>query len=311
MDEFARIAAIAAALGERAEGLGDDCAILDGWVVTVDACVEGVHFPTRALEGAMLEDVGYRATVAAASDVLAMGGEPAAILSAWTLPDWLDDTGIARVAAGQREACAALSTKVVGGNLARGPVLSLTTTVLGRANRPVRRGGARVGDRVIVCGALGEAALGLRALLTSPTHRCVAVFRRPPVLRAAAQALAAHATAMIDVSDGLGQDVGHLAAASGLEVELDLTALLARVPDDARALAASLGADLEQAVLAGGEDYALVAAWPVDVDVPRDATVVGECHRPSDRRGEGVVVRATDGTRRPAPAGHRHGRGAG
>ena len=303
-DEFARIAAIAAALGDRAEGLGDDCAVLDGWVLTVDACVEGVHFPPRALEGAMLEDVGYRATVAAASDVLAMGAAPSAILSAWTLPDWLDDDGIARIARGQREACTALAAKIVGGNLSRGPALSLTTTVLGRAAHPVPRGGARPGDRVLVSGALGEAALGLRALSAGVPHRCVEVFKRPPVLLAEAATLAAHATAMIDVSDGLGQDVGHLAAASRVRVELDASALLARVLTDTRALAATLGADLEQAVLAGGEDYALVATWPLDLAVPAGASVIGVC-----REGEGVFVRTADGAFRAAPLGHRHGAG--
>ncbi len=297
-DEFARIAAIAATLGDRASGLGDDCAVVEGWVVTVDACVEGVHFHERA-RTLSLEDLGYRATVAAASDVLAMGGEPVFVVAAWTLPPWLDDEGVRAIARGQRQACEALDAKVVGGNLASGPVLSLTTTVLGRAAAPVRREGARVGDKVVVIGALGEAALGRAAIERGDEeHRCIRAWRRPPVLRREALTLAKTATAMIDVSDGLAQDLGHLAAASGVGVELDLAALLDRVHPEARALAGALGSDLAQAVLGGGEDYALVATV---TDVPDGAEVIGRCVA-----GAGVVV-VSAGERAAGPAGFVHG----
>lgn len=308
-DEFARIAAIAATAGARARGLGDDCALVPGGVVTVDACVEGVHFPAHdalpaARFRALLEDVGHRATVAAASDVLAMGAAPRWILAAWTLPPWLDDDGVVAVARGQRDALDALDATLVGGNLSSGPVLSITTTVFGQAERPVGRDGARAGDLVVAAGALGEASLGFTALGRGLVHRCVDVWCRPPVLVRESAALAAGAHALIDVSDGLAQDVGHVAAASGLAVELDETALLARVADDARALAHALGADLSRAVLAGGEDYALVGAWPPGRPLPPSVDVIGRF-----ATGEGVRVRSVDGRLVDAPAGHRHGGG--
>lgn len=307
-DEFAQIAAIAATVGARAQGLGDDCAVVPGGVVTVDACVEGVHFPAcgalpTARRQALLADVGHRATVAAASDVLAMGAVPVWVVAAWTIPAWLDDDGVRAVAQGQREALDALDASLVGGNLSDGPVLSVTTTVFGRVERPIGRAGARADDLLVVAGALGEAALGFSALERGVDHRCVAVWRRPPVLRAESAALAAGATALIDVSDGLAQDVGHVATASKVAVELSEAALLARVPHDARALAAALGVDLSRAVLGGGEDYALVAAWPAARPLPPGVDVIGRCHD-----GEGVRVRRLDGSLVEGPVGHRHGR---
>jgi thiamine-monophosphate kinase len=314
-DEFARIARIAAALSTVARGreietaIGDDAAVLraDGVLVwTIDQQVEGVHFRRDLLRD---DDLGYRATVAAVSDVLAMGATPLAALAAWTLPEGVDETTIDAIAEGQRAACAALSCPLIGGNLARGPVLSIATTALGRVPpgaRAIGRGGAQVGDRLVVAGAVGEAALGLAALLgglgeDASAARFVAAWRRPPVRLREASVLAPLARAMVDVSDGLAQDAGHLAAASGLGIVLDEAAIDALVDTEFRTLAERLGVDPRQLVLAGGEDYALVAALAPGARLGEGLREIGVLSA-----GCGVRVRARDGALRDAPAGFRH-----
>lgn len=314
-DEFARIARIARTLStvprgrEIETGIGDDAAVLraDGALVwTIDQQVEGVHFRRDLLRD---DDLGYRATVAAVSDVLAMGAAPLAALAAWTLPEGVDEATIDAIAEGQRAACRALACPIVGGNLARGPALSIATTALGRVPqgaRAIGRAGARAGDRLVLAGAVGEAALGLAALLGgmgegAAAARFVAAWRRPPVRVREAAALAPIARAMVDVSDGLAQDAGHLGAASGLGIVLDESAIDALVDDDFRAIAKRLGVDPRRLVLAGGEDYALVAAVAPDSPLGDGMREIGAL-----TLGEGVRVRARDGALRDAPAGFRH-----
>ncbi|MBI2388906.1 MAG: thiamine-monophosphate kinase [Deltaproteobacteria bacterium] len=264
-DEFARIDRIArilstdgrtdggAGASARADviiGIGDDAAVLapigERTVLTVDAAVEDVHFRRAWMS---FEDIGFRATVAAASDVLAMGARPTVAVAAWTVPASLTEDAIDAIARGQREAADALGLAIVGGNLSSGPALSITTTVLGVAAAPVGRAGARAGDRVVVAGALGEAALGLLALSqgrADAAPRAVAAFRRPPVLLEASTHLARVAHAAVDVSDGLAQDVGHLAKASGLRAVIDLAAVRARRRPANEAAARALGLDPER-----------------------------------------------------------------
>lgn len=302
-DEFARIARIAAVLGSPRAGIelsiGDDAAVLapstERTVVTVDAAIEGVHFRRDWMTAA---DIGYRATVAAASDVLAMGGVPRAAVAAWTIPDELDDDTLAEIATGQRDAAALLGLSIVGGNISSAPFLSITTTVLGEVARPIPRGGARPGQRVVLVGIVGEAALGIAALGVGREIAAARAYRRPPVLREESRALARMASAMIDVSDGLAQDLGHMALASGVRIVIDAAALAAARNPVSAADALALGLDLAAFELAGGDDYALVAT--VDVDVP-DARVIGFVEA-----GEGVEV-LREGARFKAPAGYVHG----
>lgn len=282
-DEFERIAAIARALGDRG-AIGDDAAVLGDLVITVDAQVEDVHFRRAWLT---LEDLGYRATVAAASDVFAMGATPTAAVCAWTLAGELDEAEIAR---GQRAACEAIGMAMVGGNISRGPVLSLTTTVIGRVERPILRSGARVGDIVGLYGAVGDAAVGLAALRAGQTSgRAIDVWRRPPVHRVSL----GDAHAAIDVSDGLAQDVEHLARASGVAVVLGEVSISA----DLVPVAHSLGLDPVTTALAGGEDYALVATFS---SLPPGFTAIGRVEA-----GEGVWLER-DGQRVAPPRGFRH-----
>lgn len=302
-DEFARIDRIARILegpprSDVLVGIGDDCAVIaastEPTVITVDASVEDVHFRRAWMS---FEDIGYRATVAAASDVLAMGARPTVAVAAWTIPDDLGEDDIDALARGQREAADALGLTIVGGNLAHGPCLSITTTVLGRSAAPIARRGARVGDRLAIAGVVGEAALGLAALErgeAAVAPRAVAAFRRPRVL---AHVVLAGAHAAVDVSDGLAQDVGHLAHASGVRAVLDVAAIRARRAPEIDAAARTLGVDLARCELAGGEDYALVAAFDV---VPPGFDVIGFVEA-----GQGVEL-LVDGARTAAPRGYRH-----
>ncbi len=146
-------------------GIGDDAAVLapsaEPLVWTVDSAVEGVHFRRAWLS---FEDIGYRSTMAAVSDLGAMGAEPLGVLSALVLPQDVTDDDLFALARGQKEAAGAVGTAVIGGNLARGTELSITTTALGRAPRPIQRAGARPGDKLWLLGPVGVAAAGLRFL---------------------------------------------------------------------------------------------------------------------------------------------------
>lgn len=283
--ELDRIALLLATFGDGGVrlGIGDDAAVVDvpacSLVWTIDAAVEGTHFRRAWLSW---EDVGWRSFMAAASDLAAMGAEPIAALSALVLADDVDDDALAALAQGQRAAAAEVGAPVVGGNLARGRETSITTTVLGRAARPITRAGAREGDLVVVAGPLGHAAAGLAALVAgSMDDATIAAWRRPRARIDAGRALApGGATSAIDVSDGLARDASHLADASGVRIVLDEAALLAS------------GVALDH-VLFGGEDYALLATAPSTI---AGFTPIGEV-----ARGAGVALRRRDGSVVPVP----------
>ncbi len=262
--------------------IGDDAAVLsrpDAEVVwSIDASVEGVHFRRDLMS---LEDAGYRATMAALSDLGAMGARPLGVLAALTLPRDLEDDALLEIAAGQRAAALACGTAVVGGNLARGDVLTITTTVLGTAGAPALRGGARAGDVVALAGPVGLSAAGLAAAARPEAKEdpdlelALRAFRRP-VARISEGRIASErgATAMIDVSDGLASDVAQLAEASELTIELEAAALVG--PDLERA-ARALSADPLGLALSGGEDYALIATFGPSAELPPGFRRVGAC----------------------------------
>jgi thiamine-monophosphate kinase len=306
--EFARIAMLRAALAGPEDprvlvGIGDDAAVLappaEPLVWTVDAAVEGVHFRRDLLSFA---DLGYRATMAAASDLGAMGARPLGLLAALVLPPALADAELAELARGQREAADALGAAILGGNLARGTELSITTTALGTAARPLGRAGARPGDAIWMAGPVGLAAAGLALLLrgagaepelSAPARAAIAAWRRPRARIAEGLRASASAVAAIDVSDGLAQDVGHLSRASGVRAILDAAAL---VGSELHAAAAELGRDPLELALSGGEDYALVVVLRPDASLEGFAQI-GEIAP----RGEGpdVWLRRRDGSTGP------------
>lgn len=258
-------------------GIGDDAAVLEAigagaLVWTVDAQVDGTHFRT---DWVSWEDVGWRSFMAAASDLAAMGAEPVAALSSLVLAPSIDDAALDAIARGQAAASDEVGAPVVGGNLARGTETSLTTTLLGRAALPVLRSGARVGDALWLAGPVGLAAAGLawlqgaRTPCASPNDAhaasCVRAWRRPVARIGHGRALAGVAHAAIDISDGLAHDAAQLAEASGVGFVLDLAAVLAAGGDALAGGSGLLGRAPADFALYGGEDYAVLAASPIDL----------------------------------------------
>lgn len=254
--EFDTIRALMARWGDLAVDIGDDAAVLAPGttgtrVVSVDACVEDVHF-RRAWISA--REVGVRAAVAALSDLAAMGARAEYVLIAFVVPDAWRET-LSEVADGMGAVIRDAGARIVGGNLSHGAVFSITTTVIGSARRAVSRSGAQAGDLVVVTGLLGGpgAAIAAWDAGRSPGAWSRGRFAAPAPRWAEGEALAqAGATAMIDISDGLAGDARHLAAASGVRLELDAT----RVP-------AGPGISA-QAAMQSGEEYELLACIPVE-----------------------------------------------
>jgi thiamine-monophosphate kinase len=223
-------------------------------VASTDSSVEGVHFRREWLS---LQEIGYRATTAALSDLAAMAADPIGLLIAATIP-----TGVAEaielLADGIGQAARDSGCPIVGGDLTGGDRISLTMTVLGTADPPVSRAGAKVGDGVWVTGRLGGPGAAVRALLSGqlPSAEHWPRFAHPVARIAEARWLAERgATAMIDLSDGLSSDARHVAAASGVALEIDVLAIPC-VPDvTARAACAS------------GEEYELLITAPDELDV--------------------------------------------
>jgi thiamine-monophosphate kinase len=255
--EFDLIRSMIERWGQRAVNLGDDAAELriergDTLVVSVDAAVEGIHFRP---EWVTPREIAYRAVTAALSDIAAMAAKPVGVLTAITLPErWRSSLG--ELADGIADAAEAAHTVIRGGNLSDGGELTIATTVLGSAFRPLRRNGAAPGHSVYVTGRLGGPAQALRLLANGYDPQLLRERLVHPVARIReARWLADHgAAAVIDVSDGLVSDLRHLAAASDVSIEIDVE----RVPR-------MDGVDVNDA-LTGGEEYELIVATPTEFD---------------------------------------------
>ena len=262
--EFDRIRSIANLLGDQAGTLGDDCGVFregDGFIaVSTDVSVEDVHFRRDWIS---LEETGWRATAAALSDLAADGAQPVGLLCAVTIPATASERDLLELMNGVREAAGAAGSQVLGGDLASGPGWSLAVTVIGRTPAPVTRGGAEAGDGLWVTGTLGGARAALEAWLKrrTPSPEARTRFARPEPRIAAGRWLARNgAHAMIDLSDGIAGDAGHLAAASQLLLLVDLDAL--PVTAEAEQEAGRLDLSPQQFAAEGGEDYELLVAMP-------------------------------------------------
>jgi len=316
-DEFARIdwlkkrfdlrGRAAPPTAEIIVGIGDDAAVLDFGkrpaVVTVDTHIEGVHFRSDFLSHA---EVGARAVLAAVSDVWAMAAAPTAAVVALALPSTLGEESFHELIEGMAEASEQSGARIVGGNLAKAAALSITTTVFGvPCNGAVSRGGAQPGDRLFVTGHVGAAALGLALLRAGkaseePASRFARRWRRPPNHGAITQVLANAASAAIDLSDGLLQDLEHLCGASGVGAVVHAEAL--PITDAQRSLCVEIGLDPLALALTGGEDYELLFTVPpkTSFDIPASeiGTIVeGDAVRVLDSAGKTL---ATDS------GGYRH-----
>lgn len=274
-------------------GIGDDAAVLrapDGRVVaSTDLLVEGWHFRR---DWSSATEIGGKAAAQNLADIAAMGAVPTGLLVGLATPGDLPVAWAEDLAAGLAQECSRVGASVAGGDISGGPVLMLAVTALGDLGGlpPVTRSGARPGDVLAVAGPLGRSAAGmalLQAGLDQPAS-LLAAHRWPrPDYAAGPEAARLGATSMIDVSDGLVQDVGHLAEQSGVRIDLESGLL---PPDDTlRAAARSTGArDPLDWILTGGEDHALAATFPPGTALSGRWTVVG---RVSDGRGVWVDSR--------------------
>lgn len=322
MGEFELLARIRERLPERGARLrldsGDDAAVTvpgGATATSVDALVEGVHFQRHS---SSLEQIGGKALAVALSDLAAMGAEPGEAYIVLGIPSDLDEDGCLELLDGIGKVAAETGTSLAGGDLTRSPTLILAVTVVGHAEQPedfITRSGARPSDALVVTGELGGAAAGL-LLLEHEAKSDVPVERGPyghrstgtsgalvtrqleprPRLQAGRALAAAGVTAMIDLSDGLGGDAGHLAEASGVSLQIDAAALplAAGLAETARAS----GHDPLELAVSGGEDYELLAALPADKLTAATSALAkhgGLTRIGSVVAGEGVEIRLPDG----------------
>jgi thiamine-monophosphate kinase len=310
LGEFGLIAAIQALLPADDALLvaaGDDAAVLripDGRVVaTTDLLVEGSHF-RRDWSGPA--DVGVKAAAQNLADVAAMGAVPRTLLVGIACPPDLPADWVLQMIGGMLAECRRVGASIAGGDVTAAGCVMLGITALGdlAGRQPVTRGGAMPGDQVAVAGRLGWSAAGLALLrsgladgLTGELAGLVTAHRRPqPQYQAGPAAAIAGATAMVDVSDGLMQDLGHIATASGVSIDVRTASIPARAP--LMAAAELLGAQWQDWLLAGGEDHALAATFPAATVLPAGWVAIGEVSE-----GSGVLA---DGAPRNGPAGWDH-----
>jgi len=320
LDEFSFIAQIrrsAAVTPEVAIGIGDDCAALDlppgeQLLVTSDLLLEGVHF---RCDWTSCFDLGAKAAAVNLSDLAAMGARPVGLVLGLGLPDRLDDADRRELVAGFIAEAEAFETALVGGDTCRAQqFLTLSVTAFGTADprQVVRRGGARPGDRIFVSGTLGDSALALKYLGegVSPEGPLARRHHRPTARVSLGRRLAAAGvSAMIDISDGLLADLGHILEASAVGAEISTGELPLSAPFR-RDLAGN--PDLLQLALTGGEDYELLFTLPPEQELAA-RRAAADCGVPIGEIGrilpdrEAFWLVAADGARsRPEQRGFDH-----
>jgi thiamine-monophosphate kinase len=234
---------------DLATAIENDAAVVDGLVVTQDALVEGVHF---RLDWISWRDLGFRAAAVNLSDLAASGAQPSGLIVSLGAPGQTRVDDVLELYHGIAET----GVPVVGGDTTRADSLVLSVTALGRSARVPGRSGARAGDRLVVTGSLGAAGAAFRE----------GRFVRPPLRLDEGRRLARDATAMLDISDGLAQDAGHVAARSRVRCVIEVE----RVPLAEGAIVEDLGF---------GEDYELLAALPPGIEAHHE---IGWCEAGED-----------------------------
>ena len=273
-------------------GPGDDAALLStpggSVLATTDAMVRGRDWLDEWSTGA---DVGAKTVAQNIADIAAMGGVPSGLLVTLVADPRTPLAWVRDFTEGLSQAARDAGAPVLGGDLSSAPegVLVVSVTALGdcEGRVPVRRSGAKVGDVLAVCGSLGHSAAGLLLLQRGEAGRApelVAYHRRPrPQYEQGPAAALAGATAMLDISDGLGRDAGRLARASGVGIELDDLQLA----DDVARLQQVIDADdAWRSVVEGGEEHSLLACFPPLVGMPDGWRQVGKVVT-----GSGVLLR--------------------
>jgi len=331
LGEFGLIARLTRGMRTRPDvlaGVGDDCAVLalgddQALLATCDALVDSSQFLQRVATPAQ---IGRRVMAVNLSDIASMGGSPRYALVSLLLPADLPVAFLDGLYLGLRAEAWLYGAVIVGGNIVGSPTFGVDITLLGQARRDqiILRSGARPGDSLLVTGALGEAAAGLHLLLHPELAAPEAIAGRlkaaqltpvPRVPEGRVLARLGVATAMLDISDGLAADLGHLCEQSHVGARLDEVAL--PIAEDMRQMALRAGQSALEWALYGGEDYQLLFTAP-PAAVPRitdtlwiatgtTVTVIGEMLAPE----AGLTLQAQDGSIRPlAPRGWDHLRSA-
>ncbi|MGC2330264.1 MAG: thiamine-phosphate kinase [Candidatus Acidiferrales bacterium] len=303
-------------------GIGDDAAVVvpgrkADLVMTCDAFLEGVHFLSDRHPP---ESVGYKSLGRAASDIAAMGATPRFFLLALALPQHLTGRWLGRLLGGMRRAARQLGVRLIGGDTTRFPSVSIGITVFGEVapGRAIARAGARPGDILYVTGRLGRAKLGLEIIRNCPLGQLQSVIRSrsrllgqhlyPPIRVRLGEWLAKHriASSMIDISDGLSTDLGHLCAASrvGARVWAERIPRVA-IPTELSKLARKLKLDSPEMALHGGDEYELLFTVPRRLakrlqSAPefQDITAIGEIER-----GKQILLVDSAGRAKPLQPG--------
>ncbi len=301
--EFDHIRRFWSRLGERAAPAGDDCALIDvgeeRLAIGTDLAVEDVHFRGGWLRP---DEIGWRAAAAALSDLAAMAAEPMGVLVSLGVSNEWHEEFVTDVMDGVGNAAASVGAAVWGGDLVRSDRLIIDMVVVGRAPRPLLRSGAQERDGLWITGRLGApaAAIGAWARRVEPDHLARERFAHPlPRVREALWLRDRGARAMMDVSDGLVGDAGHLAAASGIRCVIDAD----RVP-------VHPAADTPEQALVSGEEYELLVVLPEGVQATVGREFEKEFEIPLTRLGSivagaGVEVHRA-GQSIAVPVGFRH-----
>ncbi len=306
--EFELIARVRRLLGTNERvliGPGDDAALVrtreTHVLVSTDVLVDQRHFRR---DWSTAVEVGRKAAACNLSDINAMGGVPTALTIGLAAPAALPVTWVEEMVRGFVAECAKVGAQVVGGDVTASDALTIAVTALGDAGRPVQRSGAMPGDQVAIAGELGLAGAGFAALsrgFRSP-RAAVEAHRVPtPPYAAGPQAAGLGATAMVDVSDGLLADVGHVARASRVRIDIDTERL--PLPTPVITVGEALGRDPVSFVLTGGDDYALAATFSAETTLPDDWTVIGTVH---DLKADEEPSVTVDGIAFDGDPGHQH-----
>jgi thiamine-monophosphate kinase len=310
MGEFGLIDAVTAGLRQGEDvlvGPGDDGAVVavpDGrMVITTDLMVEGRHFRRDWSEA---YDVGRKAAAQNLADIAAMGARPTSMVVGLAAPPDLPATWALDLARGLAEEGEPLGVSLVGGDTVQGDRIVVSVTAFGTLDgrKPVLRSGARPGDEVAYVGRLGWAEAGYAVLARGFRSPRVVVdaHRRPqPPYAEGPLAAMAGASAMCDVSDGLLADLGHIAEAS--DVTIDIRSRALTVGEPLQAVAAATGKEPLSFVLTGGDDNALVATFE-PADVPEGWHVIGIVAEGNNERPAGTVT--VDGQPYEGEPGHAH-----
>lgn len=296
-------------------GIGDDASVVKAYsslvtLVTTDAFVEGNHFDLSYFS---FEEVGYKTIAASVSDIAAMGGQPRYCVVSLIAPSTVSVGDVDSLLDGMMECCDRYALELVGGDSVGSAILAVSVTVLGEVEieNIILRSGARAGDLVYVTGDLGSSEAGRLVLsrqmgLESKVGDYVAMRHRSPIprIREARELVQNHTVhSMIDLSDGLSIDAGHIAQESGVRIKLDMDAI--PVSPEVMVVAEASSTSALDMALHGGEDFELLfTAFDLNLDNIKDTPVrrIGEV-----TEGNGVFLASADGKEIPlTPRGYTH-----